>query len=112
MFTPVMSSLMATEPLPSQSPTHGTVAGVLVAVGAGVMVMWVDGVAVAVPVGASVAVGLWICVGVTDSVDVTPAVSVALAIAVGVTVPVGASVTVAVLGSDGVAVAVGEGARH
>ena len=71
MFTSVMSSLIATSPLPSQSPLQltavGVGEGVAVAVGSSVgegVTEWVgDGLCVGVDVCVSLGVGVSVCVG-------------------------------------------------
>jgi len=69
MFTPKMSSLMLTAQLPSQSPTHGVGAEVLVGLGEGV-------------IGGD-PVGVLACVRVTDAVGVDVGVALAVLVRVG-----------------------------
>jgi len=86
MFTIVRISSTVTCPLPSQSPTHGVGAGVLVGV--------------AVTVGVLVAVGVDVGVGgaVAVLVDFAVSVGVVLGVCVGVPVVVGVGASVFVVG--------------
>ena len=106
-LTPVMSSLIATVAVPSQSPTQRAVVGDAAAVERGTGVAVADGVAVGVSVRATVLVGLLVCVDGTVLLGVTVAVRVAVPIPVGggvmVTLADGVRVDVSVRASVAVA---------